>query len=213
MGRRRRTSAVKSHPFQSTHPVWDGTMQGRMSITADVISIHPSRVGWDARSNISTQPSRNFNPPIPCGMGLNHQHRRVRKRDFNPPIPCGMGLSMWRIFATWTIFQSTHPVWDGTTFRGAMGHVSVISIHPSRVGWDCDHISLTGAYLISIHPSRVGWDEQRASGRRGRRISIHPSRVGWDVSIRDVAHVNVLFQSTHPVWDGTRSRSESCCAA
>ena len=34
------------------------------------------------------------------------------------------------------IFQSTHPVWDGTKIiQGTYGYID-ISIHPSRVGWD-----------------------------------------------------------------------------
>ena len=37
------------------------------------------------------------------------------------------------------------------------------------------------------------------------QISIHPSRVGWDImdDVRSVVHQ--LFQSTHPVWDGTQA--------
>ena len=123
--------------FQSTHPVWDGT------IYVD-FSLHLSRY---------------FNPPIPCGMGpedclddaaaelfqsthpvwdgtprevrLYQRHRisihpsRVGwdKRlfyidyklfNFNPPIPCGMGRLSYNVTMTYREFQSTHPVWDGT---------------------------------------------------------------------------------------------------
>ena len=101
-------------------------------------------------------------------------------------------------------FQSTHPVWDGTTitydqssnytdfnppipcgmgprFDGGFDRQPDISIHPSRVGWDYDSDRVIIIDQISIHPSRVGWDtvtpddSQHAAG-----ISIHPSRVGWD---------------------------------
>ena len=33
-------------------------------------------------------------------------------------------------------FQSTHPVWDGTLFLATHAFAWLISIHPSRVGWD-----------------------------------------------------------------------------
>ncbi len=124
-------------PFQSTHPVW-----GETSATADIyvinrISIHPSRVGWDQITRRQSSPLADFNPPIPCGMGLDatgvtlarvdisiHPSRvgwdglfcatRCKLRDFNPPIPCGMGPS------------------SQVSLLTMIG----ISIHPSRVGWD-----------------------------------------------------------------------------
>ena len=34
-------------------------------------------------------------------------------------------------------------------------------------------------------------------------ISIHPSRVGWDVELKTLRLGQLVFQSTHPVWDGT----------
>ena len=34
-------------------------------------------------------------------------------------------------------------------------------------------------------------------------ISIHPSRVGWDIDDGELVGVYDIFQSTHPVWDGT----------
>ncbi len=36
-----------------------------------------------------------------------------------------------------------------------------------------------------------------------RDISIHPSRVGWDLASDLLHHMHNIFQSTHPVWDGT----------
>ena len=33
--------------FQSTHPVWGGTIGERNNMTVINISIHPPRVGWD----------------------------------------------------------------------------------------------------------------------------------------------------------------------
>ena len=41
----------------------------------------------------------------------------------------------------------------------------------------------------------------------GDHISIHPSRVGWDVIVTFSLHANDIFQSTHPVWDGTSTQT------
>ena len=57
------------------------------------ISIHPSRVGWDFVDSTKLDNGYNFNPPIPCGMGLPPQGQKQTAAGF----------------------QSTHPVWDGTT--------------------------------------------------------------------------------------------------
>ena len=56
---------------------------------------------------------------------------------------------------------------------------------------------------ISIHPSRVGWDLIRDGKSVEDDISIHPSRVGWDRLCIFGWGDFKLFQSTHPVWDGT----------
>ena len=123
--------------FQSTHPVWDGTAQivsasDRMEhfnppipcgmgphivqlwYRVERISIHPSRVGWDTHRAVLPNRRSYFNPPIPCGMGHRTRLHRLDLSDFNPPIPCGMGRRA----------------------GGAGGGRGLISIHPSRVGWD-----------------------------------------------------------------------------
>ena len=55
--------------FQSTHPVWDGTVGGGVPMRKGEISIHPSRVGWDGNERFVWYAIEHFNPPIPCGMG------------------------------------------------------------------------------------------------------------------------------------------------
>ena len=125
--------------FQSTHPVWDGTLSAYLSNKPQDISIHPSRVGWDGKFD--------------------------------------------------------------TQLLKALS----ISIHPSRVGWDVALFDLSGRVgNISIHPSRVGWDAERVPKAGGcMTISIHPSRVGWDDAQSALILRALVFQSTHPVWDGT----------
>ena len=124
--------------------MWDGTGDAIGVGLRPFISIHPSRVGWDA--------------------GRNRPQRR-QSTDFNPPIPCGMGR------------------------RSHLSH-------------------LRPAY-ISIPPSRVGWDASWRESEGEPSISIHPSRVGWDVGGNDFWVDLSLFQSTHPVWDGTQLSTHS----
>ena len=123
------------------------------------ISIHPSRVGWDLRLLHLITRKSHFNPPIPCGMGPARWRRGQRERHFNPPIPCGMGHE----------------------------------IHSAKID----------SLMISIHPSRVGWDISPIAAGARRCISIHPSRVGWDYEAWFEDKDAEIFQSTHPVWDGT----------
>ena len=166
----------------SIHPSRVGWDKGAVQLDADqLISIHPSRVGWDTARPAHAGREQNFNPPIPCGMGPGFHIYRASQNMisihpsrvgwdrskrlavtsglyFNPPIPCGMGqrTRVQRSFRA--VFQSTHPVWDGTivVIRRVVG--VVISIHPSRVGWDSKASWMRSIIRISIHPSRVGWD-------------------------------------------------------
>ena len=100
--------------FQSTHPVWGGTLSAP-TLGADVpISIHPPRVGWDPRPWPKPRSPGHFNPPTPCGVGRGQEHGRPRR----------VGISI-------------HPPrvgWDRNPYKRKPGiH---ISIHPPRVGWD-----------------------------------------------------------------------------
>ena len=98
-------------------PIPCGMGQGTTTASMEVgdISIHPSRVGWDCHVSKLPPYAAHFNPPIPCGMGhLTVSWNPVCGKHFNPPIPCGMG-------------------------PGVLVHLrkaALISIHPSRVGWD-----------------------------------------------------------------------------
>ena len=196
-----------------------------------LISIHPSRVGWDPRLQPSLLNQHNyFNPPIPCGMGRSLAWM-LRSRltfqsthpvwdgtgaltgilsapfDFNPPIPCGMGQCGLGGDVEPTDI-SIHPSrvgWDSAEPAKECS-ADAISIHPSRVGWDLhDDFGFGPTRLISIHPSRVGWDMPHTErGLTRMSISIHPSRVGWDHGSAPIAMPRDAFQSTHPVWDGTR---------
>ena len=109
-----RPASLTDAQFQSTHPVWDATASA---------------------SRISRR-SSDFNPRIPCGM---RPEINVHSDDpvyFNPRIPCGMRQAtsygcivesisihasrvgcdlQWHCSESgFSLFQSTHPVWDAT---------------------------------------------------------------------------------------------------
>ena len=144
--------------FQSTHPVWGGTVADDGSGKSDRISIHPPRVGWDPGQD-------------GCGRVINY---------FNPPTPCGVGPAGPDDLSNTWLFQSTHPVWGGTAAPDCISAIEVISIHPPRVGWDVAQSNRAVDVDISIHPPRVGWDRVLEAFGLTKEISIHPPRVGWD---------------------------------
>ena len=105
-----------------------------------IISIHPPRVGWDSIGINQPPVINNFNPPTPCGVGLQAKKENIDWEgisihpprvgwdhglviladvsiDFNPPTPCGVGPGRPRTTGGATTFQSTHPVWGGTDVR------------------------------------------------------------------------------------------------
>ena len=104
-------------------------------------------------------------------------------------------------------FQSTLPVWGGTKNPAYAGCYILISIHPPRVGRDWPHgWHERGRWYISIHPPRVGRDaQQHKAALVYIDISIHPPRVGRDAELVKRLRVDIIFQSTLPVWGGTMS--------
>ena len=112
--RRDRCPWAPSTRFQSTHPVWGGTISLSPVDGCELISIHPPRVGWDARCYTHTQSQRHFNPPTPCGVGHDGTLYTTKAQNFNPPTPCGVGRMPDISWDSIAPFQSTHPVWGGT---------------------------------------------------------------------------------------------------
>ena len=106
--------------------------------------------------------------------------------SIHPPRE-GWDLMMCLVFRWW-VFQSTHPVRDGTFGK---------------------YLYIKGGG-ISIHPPREGWDRGALPQRLRLFISIHPPREGWDNRTRSLKYRTVKFQSTHPVRDGTRVAEKHC---
>ena len=149
-----------------------------------LISIHPSRVGWDSETSGAHSQPGHFNPPIPCGMGLRAPNRKLRPLYFNPPIPCGMGL--WTATDQWLTYY--------------------ISIHPSRVGWDSTerHDARYQRHFNPPIPCGMG----QGSGSAALRIPHFNPPIPCGMGLVELSPKYCLtkFQSTHPVWDGTIRR-------
>ena len=82
-----------------------------------------------------------------------------------------------------SLFQSTHPVWGGTTEGDpwALAKANFNPPTPCGVGLVLVFVAIAIA-SISIHPPRVGWDSERFDFFLSTFISIHPPRVGWDLT-------------------------------
>ena len=126
--------------FQSTPPVWGGTPPAFIFTRHPAISIHPPRVGRDlGRGKCSPylsafqstlpvwggtgrtipvgQFTANFNPPSPCGEGLNVDslNKATVSISIHPPRVGRDSPALTGNVAHF-VFQSTLPVWGGTQF-------------------------------------------------------------------------------------------------
>ena len=119
-------------------------------------------------------------------------------------------------------------MWGGTREKHQLVYPQPsISIHPPRVGRDEDQEATAGEDQISIHPPRVGRDGLlKLYPPIPILISIHPPRVGRDLGSALASSTRLYFnppspcgegpgkagkltvisefQSTLPVWGGTR---------
>ena len=176
------TDTDRRSRFQSTHPVWDGTFP--ISAVSKRLTFQSTHPVWDG----TAMPRRavallsNFNPPIPCGMG-----RCSSTRSLLPQI-----------------FQSTHPVWDGTSCMSSTCQLirDFNPPIPCGMGRD-DGLQHCRMLLISIHPSRVGWDKKCTRNLDQSTYFNPPIPCGMGRPQPLPLRARKKFQSTHPVWDGT----------
>ena len=141
--------------------MWGGTGIQKWYVSYRGISIHPPRVGRDCK---------------PCG------HNPAKIGDFNPPSPCGEGRRRSTAYKICHTFQSTLPVWGGTT-RSILLVISSSEFQSTLPVWGG-----TGGWLL------FGLSHY---------ISIHPPRVGRDNFYYQRGYNLTAFQSTLPVWGGT----------
>ena len=127
--------------------------------------------------------------------------------------PPRVGRDSWQgIVKRFTFpFQSTLPVWGGTCVSWARRITSGISIHPPRVGRDDGDRHSACILRISIHPPRVGRDRNGSTSTRKRRDFNPPSPCGEGLGLVANKIRYHLFQSTLPVWGGTRGWGLALC--
>ena len=103
-------------------------------------------------------------------------------------------------------FQSTSPVWR-TTLGDMVGiYTETISIHVPRVEDDLRRlVSGEGADNFNPRPPCGGRQSFVSSPDASNAISIHVPRVEDDLSELVGIYVEVVFQSTSPVWRTTLS--------
>ena len=237
--------------FNPPTPCGVGLKDRREELRLSQISIHPPRAGWDSLTNsamsaqtrfqsthpvrggtnglrVLPHPSYNFNPPTPCGVGLDQCRALGVSKYFNPPTPCGVGPRVFCVVAVTAEFQSTHPVRGGTeSATVSQLHIQdfnpptpcgvgpvpdtpgvckfEISIHPPRAGWDLTTREVIKVIKISIHPPRAGWDSRIwTNGGNGSNFN-PPTPCGVGPYCVTPYTGSSRFQSTHPVRGGTRS--------
>ena len=168
--------------FQSTLPVWGGTGCPVAAVGSLEISIHPPRMGRDDVSHfhdalfvISIHPPR---------MGRDNGSRNPACNvgiSIHPPR-MGRDTPRTALSRPLKLFQSTLPVWGGTWSMNRKGNLNNISIHPPRMGRDDRAIGFIPAGSYFNPPSPYG------EGLLPELFWVRPP----------------LFQSTLPVWGGTR---------
>ena len=147
------------------------------------ISIHPPLAGWDRTRSGKRTVWRYFNPPTPCGVGLQVSDALTQVFQFQSTHPLRGGTPVARPVIVPCIFQSTHPLRGGTsrTAGGALRRGDFNPPTPCGVG-RADALNCADVYTeISIHPPLAGWDKHNNKER---------------VLLME-------FQSTHPLRGGT----------
>ena len=129
--------------FQSTLPVWGGTLQGKSSPLS----------------------ARYFNPPSPCGEGRRNLPARSFADIFQSTLPVWGGTKYTAFLAVCKAFQSTLPVWGGTKLVCNVDETLLISIHPPRVGRDTRSCWLAGCIEYFNPPSPCGEGHRRSCPR------------------------------------------------
>ena len=102
------------------------------------ISIHPPLAGRDLSEASIRPPTRDFNPPAPCGAGPCSPCPRATDAYFNPPAPCGAGRATSTTTSSATDFNPPAPCGAGLSRPVAALFYLRISIHPPLAGRDSD---------------------------------------------------------------------------
>ena len=102
--------------FQSTLPVWGGTVKIGQHPVGVGISIHPPRVGRDGMEEMVDEPQGISIHPPRVGRDFGPRAYIFASQQFQSTLPVWGGTSALKYHSLAPIFQSTLPVWGGTTF-------------------------------------------------------------------------------------------------
>ena len=183
-GLRRRDFHNPQRLFQSTRPLRGGTRYRISAFHVIQISIHPPLAGRDLKDRADSEEAY----------------------DFNPPAPCGAGLQTYIDDKTEGEFQSTRPLRGGTPETGAPPPPTGISIHPPLAGRDADVLCREPVRLISIHPPLAGRDRPLLPARPRQNHFNPPVPCGAGL-FQDLPPRHLEgFQSTRPLRGGTDHR-------
>ena len=192
---------------------------------------HPLSPGWQG-------PGRYFNPPSPCGEGLQVRRPQVGDsavsihpprvgRDTKAPVHLVAYQKFQSTLPVWggtppsftrvspPRFQSTLPVWGGTTARKSRRKTHKGFNPPSPCGEGRVRPgSLPRGPPVSIHPPRVGRDSVDTLLQVCQlEVSIHPPRVGRDLCQRQNLRFWPNGVSIHPPRVGRDNNRGALCPA
>ena len=149
---------MSSWLFQSTRPLRGGTIEHPPGNTCRGISIHPPLAGRDSL----------WLAFIFCVL------------YFNPPAPCGAGLQKGPKWPEMVVFQSTRPLRGGTGKEFITCSLTRISIHPPLAGRD-QRRSVSRAAAANFNPPApcgAGLFAERGRALCARFQSTRPLRGG-----------------------------------
>ena len=167
--------------FQSTLPVWGGTVVLYDCLLILKISIHPPRVGRDGSASRCAFRKSSFQSTLPVwgGTTVSKAKRAANKISIHPPRVGRDRLLDFKL------------------------NIKTISIHPPRVGRD---ILLLLSELGSGYfnpPSPCGEGRKPSVTLTLGRYFNPPSPCGEGLKAQRDLDLGQIFQSTLPVWGGT----------
>ena len=146
---------------------------------------------------------RDFNPRIPYGMRRSSSLIITARREFQSTHPVWDATLLPVPTVQELEFQSTHPVWDATGVGGFEHFIPAISIHASRMG--CDPPTFPTSYISCDFNPRIPYGMRHVRILFGAYHAHFNPRIpyGMRPETNKLTAQNLIFQSTHPVWDAT----------
>ena len=146
--------------FQSTLPVWGGTGRVRPGDCGAWVSIHPPRVGRDPHFWPLAPRRARFQSTLPVWGGTHERAGDTAQAEVSiHPPRVGRDPGLFLMVNVRNRFQSTLPVWGGTAAAAEHPRNSRCFNPPSPCGEGlCAGPVADSEREVSIHPPRVGRD-------------------------------------------------------